>query len=290
MNKIKVSGVAVKSGLSLNQHKFLAEELNSAVTRAQGKTFPLLKDHKPLTDNTIGRVSFKTSYVNEKGETVVPFEGFAIEDGTQITLRIKEGVINEVSIGAHAERMVKESEEDTAEIPIGITFAELSTTPTPAVADTSISTLTNTTTHPVVGESTTSNHTIVVQSSTQEQSKCPECDETFTDKESMQAHMDKKHKKNTEENKMAEMQEKSELQKVQEELENLKLELAKAEKAKIEAQLAEQKKQAVAQENVSVLAPAQEQSSPFVIKKTGNAMEVTCDWKQSRMRQIGLSE
>lgn len=138
MSRINLKGLAVRSGLSKNNHKFLAEELIKAAQEQQGKTLPLIKDHEPTTDNTIGRVSFQQAVIDSQGDTVIPYTGFVLAGMGNTAMQIAEGVINEVSIGAQADQIVKESEESTELIPIGIHFMELSTTPTPAVAGTAI--------------------------------------------------------------------------------------------------------------------------------------------------------
>ena len=138
MTKLKVKGIAVRSGLSKNNHMFLPDELEAASKRSAGKTFPLIKDHVATTDNTIGRVQFGEAMVDNQGITSISFKGFAIEDGSNILNRLKEGVITEVSIGGHAEKMLKESKDSDVLIPKGIHFGELSTTPAPAVEGTSI--------------------------------------------------------------------------------------------------------------------------------------------------------
>ncbi len=229
--RLNVKGIAVRSGLSKNGHRFLPEELAKAAERSKDKTYPLIKDHEATTDNTFGRIKFGAPMVDEKGDTVITHSGFAVEDGSNITMKISEGIINEVSIGAYAEQMVKESEDSNELIPIGIHFAELSTTPTPAVDGTAI----------------TRAHIIA-----KEQSKCPECGAMFPDKEAMQAHMDKKHKESMEVEKMetkeaqappavteaSKVDYKAELAKVQDEMDKFKLEQAKKELETMKASVA----------------------------------------------------
>lgn len=230
MSKITIKGIAIRSGTSKNGHKFLPEELTKASERSQGKTFPLIKDHEAKTDNTIGRVSFGLATTDADGTVMVPYTGFAIEDGTHITTRILEGAINEVSIGAYADRMVKESEDSTEEIPIGIHYAELSTTPVPAVENTQL----------------TKAH---ITSNVQEEKmmKCPECGKMMPE-DKMDAHK-KQHKEESqmpEENKpQAPVQETTkvdstvELAKIKEENARLQIELAKKEQEQLRAKLAE---------------------------------------------------
>ena len=182
MARIEVKGIAVRSGVSKNNHKFLPEELVKAVDRSIGKTYPLIKDHDARTDNTIGRITFGMANVDGSGDTIVPYHGFAIEDGSNILSKIQEGVITEVSIGAHAERMVKESEDSIEEIPIGIHFAELSTTPTPAVDGTMLT-------------KASIQNTIVKEAFT-----CKECGKEFETKDQMLKHKEQMHEsKKTEE-------------------------------------------------------------------------------------------
>src|SRR3990167_1580666 len=241
MARIEVKGIAVRSGVSKNNHKFLPEELVKAVDRSIGKTYPLIKDHDARTDNTIGRITFGMANVDGSGDTIVTYHGFAIEDGSNILSKIQEGVITEVSIGAHAERMVKESEDSIEEIPIGIHFAELSTTPTPAVDGTMLT-------------KASIQNTIVKEAFT-----CKECGKEFESKEQLTKHYEIHQNEKTEEPKMTEnKQEQSvkvdyaaELSRVQEELAIVKLEQAKKELDSAKKTIMENTPQPISTANVN---------------------------------------
>src|SRR3990167_4986104 len=107
MARIEVKGIAVRSGVSKNNHKFLPEELVKAVDRSIGKTYPLIKDHDARTDNTIGRITFGMANVDGSGDTIVPYHGFAIEDGSNILSKIQEGVIPKATKGGPGEEWEK---------------------------------------------------------------------------------------------------------------------------------------------------------------------------------------
>lgn len=136
LENIKVHGVAIKAGISKNGIKYTPENLGKTAHELADK--PILKDHKALTDNTVGRTT-KASF-DVKGESVM-FEGWIKEDGTGVTEKIADGRIKEVSIGAAVEQLLQENAEDNYVIAEGIHYLELSTTPTPGVEGTSIMSL-----------------------------------------------------------------------------------------------------------------------------------------------------
>lgn len=128
--KLKVKGVAVKTGTSKNGITYTDENLQATAHELADK--PILKDHEALTDNVIGRTE-SSSFAEGK----VFFEGWVKDDPTNE--KLLDGRIKEVSIGAMVERLVKESEDSDNVIAEGIHYMELSVTPTPAVNGTSIS-------------------------------------------------------------------------------------------------------------------------------------------------------
>lgn len=132
-DKIKVSGIAVREGVSLNKRKYISKELKSFAPTLIGK--PLLKDHEGYTDNVIGKV---TNAEFRKDGGLVTYEGWIKEDGSDILEKIKDGRIHEVSIGAISGRVVKESEDSDILIPKDMKALELSTTPIPGVRGTSM--------------------------------------------------------------------------------------------------------------------------------------------------------
>ena len=131
--KIKISGIAINEGVSRNGVKYTAEELHKFAPTLSGK--PILKDHVSDTDNAIGLVELGES-VN--GGREVSYKGWIKEDGSGIIEKIEDGRIKEVSIGAIAEKMVKESKDSDILTAKGLHALELSTTPTPGIVGTSL--------------------------------------------------------------------------------------------------------------------------------------------------------
>lgn len=132
-DKIKISGIAVREGVSRNNRKYIAKELKSFAPTLVNR--PILKDHEGVTDNVIGKVT--TSEFKEDGNMVV-YEGWIKEDGTKLLDKVRDGRISEVSIGAMAGRVVKENEDDDIIIPTQMEALELSTTPVPGNKGTSL--------------------------------------------------------------------------------------------------------------------------------------------------------
>ena len=132
--KIKISGIAVKEGISRNKRKYISEELEKFAPTLVGR--PILKDHEGITDNVIGKIA--ESRFNKVDKSVT-YTGWVKEDGTGLLEKIKDGRISEVSIGAIAGKMVKENKEDDILIPINMEALELSTTPVPGNKGTSLS-------------------------------------------------------------------------------------------------------------------------------------------------------
>ena len=132
--KLNVKGVAVRSGVSRNGYKYVPQEL--APYAPTLKSRPIMKDHLGTVDSTVGLVT--NSYSSDEGESVV-FEGWIKEDSSGTLEKIEDERIKEVSIGAIASRIVKESEDSEELIPRGLTAVELSLTPIPGVIGTSIS-------------------------------------------------------------------------------------------------------------------------------------------------------
>ena len=122
--KMKLKGIAIKAGVSRNGRKYIVGELEKAAPSLKDK--PILKDHNPTVDNTVGRTTEAVF-----NDDAIEFEGYIIDDS--LAEKIEAGVIKEVSIGAYAKRLVKENEDDDVVIPVDMEFAELSFTPTPGV-------------------------------------------------------------------------------------------------------------------------------------------------------------
>lgn len=131
--KIRVSGIAVKEGTSRNNRKYEAKELKTFAPTLIGR--PILKDHEGYTDNVIGKITQAESTNND---TIVTYEGWVKEDGTNIIDKIQDGRINEVSIGAIAGKVVKDKEDSNILIPLNMEALELSTTPVPGNKGTSL--------------------------------------------------------------------------------------------------------------------------------------------------------
>lgn len=129
---INIGGVAIKAGLSRNNIKYTEEELKKFTPTLKNR--PILKDHESRTDNTIGVVTKSKFDIN-----TVSYNGWVKEDGSGIIEKINDGRVKEVSIGAIAGKLVKESEDSDVLIAKDIIAMELSTTPTPGVVGTSIS-------------------------------------------------------------------------------------------------------------------------------------------------------
>jgi hypothetical protein len=119
-----IRGTAITETTTKNGHKFIAEELSKSAMTLRNK--PILKDHNNSVDSIVGKT---TSNVNwDPGTRSIKFEAKIIDKNMQEM--IKEGLINNVSVGAY----VKEHEENDAnEITLrGIEFVELSLVAVPA--------------------------------------------------------------------------------------------------------------------------------------------------------------
>lgn len=130
-DKQRVSGIAIREGVSRNGIMYLSEELEKFAPTLTSR--PILKDHVYTTESAIGLVD-DSSFSN--GE--VFYEGWLKEDGTNILEKIRDGRIKEVSVGAVAGRLVKESEDSDVMIAKDMVAMELSLTPTPGVVGTSL--------------------------------------------------------------------------------------------------------------------------------------------------------
>jgi len=126
-----VHGVAIREGVSKNNIKYTAEELDKAAPSLSDVA--IIKDHNATVDNTVGRTTKSDS---DKGTT--SYEGL-IMDG-EVQEKITDKRIKEVSVGGMG-RLVKENDDDDDDAPLlatNISYAELSLTPTPGVDDVSI--------------------------------------------------------------------------------------------------------------------------------------------------------
>ena len=249
--KINIEGIAVRTGVSMNNHLFIMDELEKSFASLNGK--PILKDHQATVDNSIGKVT-DAGFVKEKdGNAYVTMAGFVLEDDKKTIEKIETGIISEVSIGAYAEKMLKESEESDVVIPTGLHFMEVSLTPTPAVKGTKIA-----------RASTNAKEA--------EEYKCEDCGEEFSSQEGLNKHMSS-HEEEEKMNKEpitaqpSKVDYAAELAKVQEELSMLKLEQAKKELDAAKKQN-EPKLQESAIATVAAVSQQNDSFAGYVIEKT----------------------
>ena len=134
VQKIEIEGIAIVEGKSRNNIYYTSKELEKFAPTLTGR--PILKDHTNETDKTIGKV-VKCESID--GGKKVRYKGWVKEDGTGIVEKIKDGRISEVSIGAMAGKLIKESEDSEYVIAKDLVGLELSTTPVPGVVGTSLS-------------------------------------------------------------------------------------------------------------------------------------------------------
>lgn len=132
-NSIRISGIAIKAGISRNRIKYTNEELMKFAGTLANK--PILKDHNATVDNAVGLIT--ESYTLNDGETV-DYRGWVKEDGTNLLEKINDKRIKEVSIGAIAGRLVKESDDSDIMIAQDLHGLELSLTPVPGIIGTSL--------------------------------------------------------------------------------------------------------------------------------------------------------
>lgn len=114
-----IEGIAINETITDNNHKFLGEELRASASTLVG--VPLLKDHNNSVDAIVGRV--KSASFNEINKNI-PFRAI-IKDPSMIS-KVRDGLINSVSVGAHVDPDDIEEDEDGSIIPRGIVFKELS--------------------------------------------------------------------------------------------------------------------------------------------------------------------
>jgi hypothetical protein len=130
--KIEVEGTAIVEGTSRNKVHYSREELHKFSPTLRG--VPIIKDHNGITDNAIGKVTYSESI---NGGEKVHYRGWIKEDGTGVIDKVKDGRL-QVSIGAIAGKLVKESKDSDIVIAKDLTALELSTTPTPGIPGTTL--------------------------------------------------------------------------------------------------------------------------------------------------------
>ena len=126
--KLQIGGLAIYESTSRNGIFYSAEELEKAYKSLENK--PILKDHVATTDNTIGLVIESS------------FDGFGISykgwvKDNDVAEKITDGRIQNVSVGAIVEKLIQRKDSEVKEA-IGLTFLEISTTPTPGIKNASI--------------------------------------------------------------------------------------------------------------------------------------------------------
>lgn len=254
--KISIEGVAVRTGTSLNNHLFISDELEKGFQSLNGK--PILKDHQSTVDNSVGKVT-NVGFVKESnGESYITMSGFVLEDEKKTIEKIETGIISEVSIGAYAEQMLKESEESDIVIPIGLHFMEVSLTPTPAVKGTSIARAS--------GEVKMNNSKI----SEEGKYECPECGKEMKSQDALDKHVmthKEEEKMNDTKNTPAvqtpvKVDYSAELSRVQEELAKAKLEMAQKELETVKSSQVEKSARPV------IVQDKKESFSGYVVEKT----------------------
>src|SRR3990167_8780579 len=129
----KIKGVAIVPGMSRNKIMYKKEELAKFAPTLKGK--PMLMDHKNETKNIIGKI-IETKFNHGTGS--VHYSG-VIKDKEVIEL-IKDGMLQNVSIGAVVGKLIEEELEDGSKQMVAedMIAVELSTIPVPGVVGTSI--------------------------------------------------------------------------------------------------------------------------------------------------------
>lgn len=118
-----IKGVAISETTTHNNHKYIAEELQKAAPSLMGK--PLLVDHDNRVESIKGRI---TNSLWNGAAKCIEFEAKVMD--TKIKEMVRDGRINNVSIGAFAQDLVKE--DSGTLIAKGINIAELSLVAVPA--------------------------------------------------------------------------------------------------------------------------------------------------------------
>lgn len=113
-----IKGVAINETTTLNNIKYIAEELAKAAPSF--RNVPILLDHRNEVRNIVGRTTEQVHY--NPNTRRIEFEGRIMDKGIQEM--IKDGRIGSVSIGAKVEDLIKE--EDGSQKAIGIQGMEIS--------------------------------------------------------------------------------------------------------------------------------------------------------------------
>ena len=173
-----IEGIAINETVTRNGITYSAVELEKSAPSLMGK--PILKDHEAKVDSIVGRVT-ESGFDKDK----IKFKA-RIPD-KEMKEKIKNGLVQEVSIGAGAEIVDRESKEKGKErIATNIQFYELSFVAIPGDP----------------GAGVTMMNALAESFKIKEMMKCPECKKEMEDKAALDKHMAEKHK---EEKKMEEI-------------------------------------------------------------------------------------
>jgi HK97 family phage prohead protease len=116
-----IRGIAINETTTRNGVKYTGEELKKSAYSMRNR--PILKDHNNSVESIVGRTTMNIEY-DDAGH-YLPFEGRIVDEWTK--QRIKEGLITNVSVGAHVQDLAKEkTEEGDVIVAKGIEFVELS--------------------------------------------------------------------------------------------------------------------------------------------------------------------
>jgi len=128
-NHLHVRGVAINETTSRNGVTYTSANLQPAAESLRNK--PILKDHNNTVDSIVGRTTEEVHFSPHNKS--ITFEGHIMDKKTQEM--IKDGRINNVSVGAIANLVKIESESGGEPIveATDIEFVELSLTPVPGV-------------------------------------------------------------------------------------------------------------------------------------------------------------
>lgn len=171
-NRFIIKGVAINETTTLNNHKYIAEELEKAAPTLVSK--PMLKDHNNSVDSIVGKV-IESAFDAQRRN--IRFTAEVMDK--QIQEMIKDGRLNKVSIGAYAQDLIQE--ESGAYVAKGIQIKELSFVAVPGDDNAEF------------GLAMSSNYGIKESVTKEKMMNCPECDYKTDDKEKMAKHKKEKH-------------------------------------------------------------------------------------------------
>ena len=183
-NKINVSGIAIRAGISRNRIKYTEETLKKFAPTMANR--PILKDHNATVDNAVGLL---TNSASGNGSEV-SYSGWVKEDGTKLLEKIRDGRIKEVSIGAIAGRLVKESDDSDIMIAEDLVGLELSLTPTPGIVGTSISQTLESLKN---GKKAYLSEDISLIREEEDEYVCKDCDKEFPSQKALDKHYEAEH-------------------------------------------------------------------------------------------------